>query len=374
MGNGNVLSAGLEELNSMKQALMELEELKAKDAELTAAEGQMEKEINSRERQLADKIAAVTKNRRTELEKTYDEQVEKTKNRIRKVRSKKEKQKSTKVSERIASETSELWKEKGQYGEEIQNIYQTNKIPKILNNPFLHALYLPRGIRDILIIVLTLVVTLVVIPCGVYFLLLPSKIIYLIVTYIVTVLLFGGLYLLVNHRTKERHPEDFRQIRQLRAKQAEKRKQIRATQRNIRKDKDESSYGLEEFNQELEKLEADLDRIQQEKKNALKKFEEETRKAITDELAAEAAKELNPLKSRHEKTYEEQRKTEERIQSLSVTITDRYHTYIGKENMDIAKLDELARIIEAKEATTIGEALSVYRAENANLQKNAETE
>lgn len=373
MGDENVLSAGINELYSMKQTLTELEGLKAKNTELTAREEQLEKEINVKEKQLADKIAAVTKTRRTELEAAYNEQVEKTKSRMRKVRSKKEKMKSSKISERIEAETSELAEEQKQYREEIKEIYKSNKIPKFLNNTYVHALYLPQGIRDILIILLTLAITLFAIPCGIYYFLLPVKTVYLVVTYIITVLLFGGLYMLIYRKTKERYPDAFLQIRNLRRNIAEKRRQIRAMERGIRKDKDESSYGLDKFNQELAELDEDICRISEEKKKALKKFENETKKVIADELTAESAKELNLLRNEHEKAYEEQRRTEEKIKTLTVTITDRYNTYIGKENMDIAMLDQLTRIMEAGEAATIGEALSIYRTEKSaasGVQKN----
>lgn len=364
MNDENVLSAGIDELYSMKQTLLELNELKEKNAELAASEEQLEKEIEIREKQLAEKVATVTKSRRAELEAVYDEQVEQTKNRMRKVRAKKQKLKNSKVSERIEIETAELLEEQNRCREEIKEIYKINKIPKFLNNVFVHALYLPQEIRDILIIVAALVVTLFIIPCGIYYFLLPNKTIYLIVTYIITVLLFGGLYLLVYRKTKEKHSEAFSQIRSLRKKLAGKQKEIHATERSIRKDKDESGYGLDKFNQELVELDADISRISEEKKNALKKFENETKKVIANEITGESAKDMKELKTRHEKTYEEQRRTEEKIKTLTVTITDRYNTYIGRENMDIAMLDQLAGIIEAKKAETIREALQIYREES----------
>ncbi len=367
--NNNILSGGRNELDSMKNTLVKLEKSKAENAELTEKEAQLEKQISALEKGLAEKTASVIKMRKAEMEADYDKQLEAVKSRQKKVRSKREKQKNSKVSERIEAETRELQEESVHLKEEIRGLYQGEKIPKFLNCAFFHAIYQPVRWKDILIIVLALAVVLFVIPYGIYHFFLTPKISHLVITYIVTVLVFGGFYLFLGWMIKEKHQEVFKKTKEARKLAVKNQHQARIVERKIRKDKDESGYGLDKFNEELSELEQEYNAIIEEKKNAVKRFEIETRKVIADELAAEVADELSKLRRQHDDVYRDQRAVEEQIKSLSIVITDRYNPYIGKENMSITLLDQLGQILEANEAATIGEALNLYRSRKETEQQ-----
>lgn len=347
MSEGNILSAGLNELRELKELLVSLENDRALNSELSAKEEQMEKQIQMLKKQLSDKTALVAKQRSAELCATYDEQLEKTKSRLKKVRAKKEKEKSTLVSDRIVAETSEVREEGRQLEEQIKQLYKESRIPRFLNNTFVHALYIPQSVKDILIILLTLVAVLFLLPCGIYYLAFRPETIFLIVLYIVTVLVFGGIYVAVGKVTKERHPKTFEKVKSLRRELKGNRKKIHSMERAIRKDKDESQYDLEKFNSELKELEDEIERISADKKTALKKFDTETKAVIAADLAAEFAKELDPLQDLHQQTYEQQRRAEESVKNLSMKLTSEYNSYLGKENLDIGMVDELIRIMEA---------------------------
>lgn len=363
MSESNILSAGLNELKELKEMLVCLENDKALNLELSAKEEELERQIKVLEKQLSDKTALVTKQRSTELGATYDEQLEKTKSRLKKVRAKKEKQKSTLVSDRIAVETAQVREERTQLYEQIKKLYKESKISRIFNNSFVHALLIPQGFKDILIILLTLIVVLFLLPCGIYYFAFRPKTIYLIVIYIVTVLVFGGLYVAVSKMTKERHPQIFEKIKSLRRELRNNQKNIRNMERAIRKDKDESQYDLGKFNSELKELEEELDRIDADKKAALKKFDGETKAAIAAQMAAEFATGLDPLRKEHDEIYEQQRHTEENIKKLSMKLTSEYNSYLGKENLDISMIAALIRIMEAGRAATVADALALYRSE-----------
>ncbi|MDE7324904.1 MAG: hypothetical protein K2N63_01260 [Lachnospiraceae bacterium] len=372
MSEGNILSAGLNELRELKELLVCLENDKALNLELSAKEAQMEKQIQMLKKQLSDKTALVAKQRNAELCATYDEQLEKTKSRLKKVRAKKEKEKSTLVSDRIAAETSETREEGRQLYEQIRQLYKEVRIPRFLNNTFVHALFIPQGFQDILIILLTLAVVLFLLPCGIYYLAFRPETVFLIVLYIVTVLVFGGLYMAVSKVTKERHPKTFEKVKALRRELKANRKKIHSMERAIRKDKDESQYDLEKFNSELKELEDEIERISGDKKAALKKFDTETKAVIAADLAAEFAKELNPLQQEYEQTYEQQRRTEESVKNLSMKLTSEYNSYLGKENLDIGMVDGLIRIMEAGRAETVKDALNIYRSGQGSVENGQE--
>lgn len=369
MSEGNILSGGLDRLEELRTMLVRLENDKAKSSELSAKEEQLERQIKALEKELSDKTASITKTRCAELTAAYDEQLEKTKSRLRKVRMKKDKQKNSMVSDRIASETAEVREERKQLYEQIKQLYKENRIPRFLNNGFVHALYIPQSIKDILIIILTLAAVLFVLPCGIYYFAFRPRTGLLVAVYIATVLLFGGIYVAVNRITKEKHPQVFEKIKTLRRQLNGNRKNIRSKERAIRKDKDESLYGLEKFNDELKELETELESIAEEKKKALKKFETQTKAVIAGELAGEYAQKLDPLRTEHEKVYDEQRRTEESVKALSMKLTNEYNSYLGKENLDITMIDEMIRIMEAGEASTIKDALNVYRGRGAQIKE-----
>lgn len=363
MSESNILSAGLSELKELKEMLVCLENDKALNLELSAKEEELERQIQILEKQLSDKTVLVTKQRSTELGATYNEQLEKTKSRLKKVRAKKEKQKSTLVSDRIVAETAQVREERDQLYDQIKKLYKESKISRIFNNNFVHALLIPQSFKDILIILLTLAIVLFLLPCGIYYLAFRPRTMYLIVIYIVTVLIFGGLYVAVGRMTKERHPQTFEKIKSLRRELKNNQKNIRNMERAIRKDKDESQYDLGKFNSELKELEEELERIDADKKAAFKKFDAETKAAIAAQIAAEFATGLDPLRKEHDEIYEQQRRVEENIKKLSMKLTSEYNSYLGKENLDIQMITALIRIMEVGRAATVTDALAVYRSE-----------
>jgi hypothetical protein len=195
----------------------------------------------------------------------------------------------------------------------------------------------------------------------VYKFLLPSGALYLVFIYIVTVIVFGGLYLLVNSFTKEKHSDAVIDIRAIRAKQAKNQKHIDAIAKEIRKDKDESSYGLDNFTGELEELEKELMDIAEEKKEAMVEFETKTKVVIEGKIRATKKDEFDTLKATRVQTYEEQKQAEEKVKLFSLEILNKYETYIGKDMMTISKVDNLIQIVQTGQASTVEEAIAIYQ-------------
>lgn len=362
MEDDNILTKGIDALYTMKENLLELEGYKSQNSELAMKEDQLEKQIEYKEKLLAEEVEIAVKKRRLEVEATFDEQIDKVKARIKKVKSKKDKEKNVQISERILEETSDLRKERISLKEEMKAIYQNNNIPQILNNSFYHALFMPRSLKDIGTIILTLLVVLFIFPyLMVYKLLLPETTFNLVMVYIITVLLFGGLYLLINSKTKTNHFNAIIDIRSIRAKQIKNQKRINSKAREIRRDKDESVYLLQKFDEELTELEDQIKSITQEKKDVMVEFETKTIGIIDGEVRGSKKDEMNSLKENHRKVYEEQRKVEEKIKMFSLEIANEYEKFVGKEMMSIAVIDNLIQIIQSEEANTVAEAIAILK-------------
>lgn len=364
MERENVLGQGIDGLFEMKKSLVEFDSYRQRSTELGVKEDQLEKQIATKEKAIADEVLVTIKKRRQEVENSFNEQIEKLKSRMKKVKAKRDKEKNLQVSERIKNETSDLTAEKIRLKEELKSIYQKNQISRFYNNRLFHALLLPRNIKDIGIILLVLVITLLLIPVGVYKLFLPAGTLPLILDYIVTVVIFFGLYLFFNSKLKEGHAEAVIDIRAIRAKQAKNQKKINAMAKDIRKDKDESTYSLADFTEELNQLEEEVKSVTDEKKNAMVTFETETRLVIEEEVRARYREELNGLKSDHETAYKEQKNAEEKAKQFSIEIASKYESYVGKEMLTVDKIDRLIAIMQEQNVQSISEALAIYKNES----------
>ncbi len=359
---GNILSGGLDDLNGLKNILLDLDGYMDSNDALASEESKLEKTIKNKEKAIADEIINTTKKRKDEIEATYNEQIEKTRARIKKIHDKKEKSKSAKISERIEAETSQLKEEYRQMLLESKAILKQNKVPSFCNSRLFYALFLPRGMGDMVIIIITLIIILLIIPCIFYFYVIPEeKMVYLILIYFITVIFFGGLYMLIDNNIKDKHMEAIKRIYGLRSQNFDNKKKRDKIRKSILKDKDESRYGLDNFNQELSELNNELKSITEQKNEALSAFENTTRFVIGEEIKARSQDELNALKKKYGEVYVEIKEAEDKIKNLSMEIANNYEVYLGKEFMSVDKIIILIDIMTDNNLKTISEAMSYYK-------------
>lgn len=362
MEGNNVLSGGVDTLNEIKENLLELHGYQSNYDTLILEEENLEKSLKNLEKDIVDEITSTTKKRRQEIEDTFDKQIDKTKSRIRKTKEKRDKRKDIKISERIDLETASLREENSQIKLETKNIFKQKHVPAFCNTRLYYALYSPGSFADILIILGTLLVTLLAIPCGIYFLLLPKeKIEYIIIIYVVTVIFFGGLYLLIGNHTKDKHLAEIKQVKGLRDNIRINKKKISVIKKNIRKDRDESSYGLEKFDEELAKLDKEMADFADQKKEALGIFDNSTSQIISAEIKGQYEEKLNSLRADYERVRQEALKAEDKIKLLTIKVASEYEPFIGKDLMTLDRLEALINIIQAGSAENISEALAFYR-------------
>lgn len=357
MADDNVLAGGIETLYEMKEKLLELEGYKERCLELAKEEEFLEKEILAKEKMIEEEINEVTRKRKDEIENSFEEQINKVKTRIKKVKNKKEKLKDSKISKRIEIETSELVEERRQLKEEIKSIFRISHMSRVHDNAFYYAIFMPQGLRDLLIIIGTILICFLVIPVSIYHFLLPQNFIWIVLTYFITVIIFGGIYFRINYVTKERNQEGARKIKSTRKKLIQNARKIKAIEKSIRKDKDESIYGLDKYNKEIKKLEAEYIHITEEKKVTLADFEANTKLIISKEITERQKAELEELKQTYDKVYEEQRITEEKVTKYTLDISRNYESFVGKDNMSISKIEELIHLMETGEVKKISDAI-----------------
>lgn len=359
MAEDNVLAGGIETLYAMKESLLELEGYKEKSLELAKEEEQLERAILAKEKAIEEEINEVTKKRKDEIELSFEEQMNKIKTRIKKVKNKKDKLKDSKISKRIEIETAELIEERRQLKEEMKSTFRIHHISRLYNNEFYYSIFMPQGMRDLLVIVIMILICFLILPVGIYRLLLPQKFIWIVLTYFITVIAFGGIYFRINHVTKEKNQAGAKKLKDVRKRLLQNTRKIKAIEKSIRKDKDESVYGLDKYNKEIAQLESEFINITEEKKAALADFEANTKLIISKEITERQKIELDELKRTYDKVYEEQRNAEEKVTKYSLDISRNYESFVGKENMSIVKIERLIEIMETGEVKKISDAIAV---------------
>ncbi|MGF7145212.1 exonuclease VII large subunit [Anaerotaenia torta] len=363
MEGGNLLSGGIDQLNEMKDCLLELYGNQSSSASLRLEEDVLEKSIAGLEQSMREEIQKTTKKRRQEIENTFHQEEDKLRQRSKRLKEKREKNKSLKVSERISSETASLRAENGQLRQDIRTLFKQQRIPRFCDTKLYYALYSPGCFTDYLVILLTLLITLLLIPCGVYFLFLQQYgVVFLILTYVVTVVLFGGSYILIGSRTKERHPEEIQKGKGMRRQLRMNRKKMAVIRNNIRRDRDESSYGLQDFDEELAKLEQEAAETAARRKEALAAFDNSTSQIITAEIEENYKPGLTEQKAEYDKVRAQVNKAEDKIKELTLKVASDYEPVLGKAYMTIKRVDALIQIIQAGNAASISEAIAFHKA------------
>lgn len=358
-----ILYAGVEELNTIKEHVMELNGYQDRNAELLKEETRLEKLLASREKELEDEIAATLKKRKNAIVSSYEGQLATLGTRRKKIKTKKEKEKGVKVSARVAEETAELREANKSLQIDIKTNLKKDKAPGLCNTTLFYAFFMPKTPTELLIMATGVILLFFVLPLAVYqFLLAPRfGVMALAIVYIIDVVLFGGLYLLLNNQVKEKHLETLREIRTLRHQYRANCRKIREIQRDIEHDTDESTYGLEQYNDELNEIEAEIRRVAEEEKEELTKFENAVSVQLTEEIRGRYQEELETLREKGKETAAEQKRMEEKVKEFTLMLSKQYETYLGKDMLTIAKLDRLIKRIEKGEAANIGEALALEK-------------
>jgi len=362
LGENNILSGGIDILKEIKENLLKLHNYQSNLSKLVLEEEGLEKSIASIEEAVAIEITNTTKKRRQEIEETFDKQTGIIKAKIKKTNDKRDKYKNAKVSERIAEETEFLRAENDKLKSEGKSLLKEKRLPTFCYSKLFYALYSPGDFMDFLIILGVLLITMFAIPCSIYFFLLPEqRTLYLILIYIVAGILFFGLYILIGNRTKDRQPSTIKAVKEIRNSIKKNKKQIAAIRKSILKDGDESSYGLENFDTELQKLQKEVNDIENKKKEALLTFDNTTSKVIAGEIRARREAEIIDNKTKLDKCLEDIRECEEEVKVLTLKIASEYEPFIGKDLMTLDRLESLINIISAGNANTVSEALTYYK-------------
>lgn len=344
-----------------KEAVLELEQLKLREDQLLNLENELENSLKIKRKQVSDAIAQTIKKRAEEITKSYDGEIGKKQERLKKVRSKREKAKNQGVKEKIAEDTQSLKTENADIKKQIRTLFHTNHVPSFCAGRFYYALYLTSGFKEVMILLFTILVCFLAVPCGIYFMIPERKTLHLVIVYVLTILLFGGIYVKIGNATKLKYMDTLREGRKLYNTIRNNKKQIKRITKEIRKDKDEGAYNLEKYDDEIAQLEQDMAQAEKQKKEALSTFENVTKTIISDEIMETNRPELTQLETDLTRTNDDLKETQKLATNKALYITDHYEVYIGKEFMTIESLEALQEIMQNKNLSNLSEAIAAFK-------------
>ena len=329
--------------------------------QMAAEEKRLERELEAAKKAMNDQISQTTRRRRDEICAGYDKEIAKGQEKLRKARLAREKAKNKGMKERIADETSELREQNRKLRLQMRTVFQQNQVPFYCNSTLYYALFSPRGVKEILILLAALLICFLALPCLVYFLIPERKSWYLAAVYFVDVMVFGGFYVTISNRTKLRYQAILKQGRAIRNTLGANNQKIRVITRSIEKDGSEDLYNLERYDDEISCVENELAQVAGRKKEALNAFETVTKMIISDEISSHHMGKIQELGQNMAETQLALRELDARIREENIHITDTYGPYLGKEFLRPERLNELSKLIQDGSATNLTEAIALYK-------------
>lgn len=329
------------------------------EAQLRAQEGQQQRELEAVKKEIEDSIARTIKQRTEEISSSYDKEIGKEQERLKRARARREKAKSKGVKDRIADETKALRDENRDLQLQMKTWFQKDRVPGFFRSSFYYTVFYPSGLKEYALFLLTMIICFLAIPCGIYFLIPERKLWQLILIYFLDVLLLGGLYIKLGNFSRKHYEEALRHGRTIRSSLRANQKKMAIIARNIKRDGNEDIYKLEKFDDEISCVEQELFQISTKKKEALTSFENVTKNIIADEIQGSRRAQLEQLESQLKETETSLLSLEKSIKDQNIYITDTYGLYLDKEFLEPDRLEELSKLISDGTAANITEAIEV---------------
>ena len=348
-------------LADARRAVDELSLLKDREEHLKHDERGAEKALEAEKKQISETIAQTVRKRQEEINSSYDKEIVKGQDRLKKARQKREKAKNQGVSARIEEETEELHAHNSELKSQMKILFQQDRVPAFCRTGLYYSLYFPRRIGELLIFICWVLICFGAIPCGAYYLIPERQPWHLAVIYVLAVILFGGSYVLVGNRTKLRYIEALKQGRNIRDLMQGNKKKIRVITTTIRRDRDDARYNLEKYDDDIARIEQELQEITGKKKEAVNTFEQVTKLIISDEIEGNGRARVEALQAEYDEVSKALSEVETEIKEKTLEITDRYEPYLGREFLDAARIAELTALIQGGSASNLTEAIAIYR-------------
>ena len=327
-------------LEQAKEAVKQLEDCRVRSESALEKEKQGKLDFEQETEALKQKIEKTIQERKKELESSYDQQLSQSDGKIKKVQEAREKAKNKGIKERVAEESGPL---KG------APLFCTTKLFGIL--------FKPVSFSEVLGMLFFFLLFFGAVPIAIYYFLVPHRALFLVGIYLLDILIFGGLYVFIGNRTVGKYREVVKQGAEIRKKILRNKKQIKRLKNEIHKDSNDAPYHLEEFDDELSRLNQERNEIIAQKQNALHSFETVNQNIIRDEIENTEKERLATLKEQWQQASQERNSLEGQAQEMQIALTHKFEQFIGKKHLNEEDILRMIQFLQNGQCKSLTEAV-----------------
>lgn len=347
-----------------KEAVARLEELTAEEDRLKQEEARTKRELDAEEKALKDEITLRIRKGLAEINKNYDGEITRDKEELTRVRARRDKARNQGVRERIRELTAGKIEENETLKKELNEAFRKQGVPPLYRTRFYYRLFFPHTFGDFLTLLLFVAVCFFAVPCGIYFFAVPEefrKTFVLVLIYIVSILVFGGIYNYIGSSSKVKYLPSLKAGREVWDQIAANKKAVKRITRQVSRDSSDEGYDLASFDDDIARLTHQINENTQKKQEAVTQFETVTKTILTDELTENARPRIEQISSQHAEALRKLKETGENRQRLKLSMSDEYEVYVGKEFMTPGKLEALEKLMADGTAANLSDAVKAYR-------------
>ncbi len=349
------LAGGTDKLREVLSILDERDRYKADMNSLIAEGKKVDGEIKQLRSKLESDINTAVKNGMIEAVATEDKVLAEENAKLKEVRQQREKAKNKGIRDRIEYETKDLSEENREYKRSVKRGLKENGLPAFCDSNAFFIMYCSQTAVEWVIRLAVFFAAFFVFPAVVLLIADPWwlwKLIWWVVIDVIMLAIYMTIYLI----SKDRDAGILDEVREIRDKITENEKKIRKISSDIKKDPDESSYNLGEYDDEIKNIEAAVEEASLKKSGKLKEFEEFTKQTIIDRLNSEYMPEISEKQRILEEKTDVYDRLNQKFIELNQTIEDKYERYLTKQFSNRQKLQRMIELIETGQAVNIGQA------------------
>ncbi|MBO4389984.1 MAG: hypothetical protein J5825_03915 [Lachnospiraceae bacterium] len=347
----------IELLEKAKKALKKAEELAAEKSRLESEKKKLEKAQAGAEKDRDSDIKSSVKKGRDSLDSEHSKKISELESNLKKVENKRAKAKEESVKDRINRENLDLIQENKNLKSDIRRVFFEKNVPFFCNTYLFCAIFHPTCLSEWVGGVLIGLFCVIGIPA--------ILIISLEIHDLWKILLIVGIFVVVSiviyiagtKLIEERSMEHIKWAAEIRRKIRRNKIEMKKTAKLIRKDRNESIYGLEDFDLEIGKLENEIDQAKKAKQNALDEFDHATSKVITDEVTEKWRGKIEQAAKDLEANADSLKAAAAAVAEQSSKISSEFGPLLGADNMTIPKIEAIQKVLSEGNATSITDAV-----------------
>ena len=315
-----------------------------------------ERALDQLKRKIEKEKSEVIRKRRADIVSDYSSRLSAVESALSRAKEERGKARDTGVKKRISEETQGLAAERQNLKEKLSQEAIFGELPAMCRKVFFYMIFSPRGIPEVLIMLLVLAAAFILLPA-----LLTSFIpmgAVKVVLFILVDIAMLALSLLICSRTIWAKPVETAKCREIATKIRQTGKEITRVTKGILRDKDDSYYHLSEYDAEIAKQTEQKNDLILKRTEALGVFDNETAATLKREIDDRYAEKLTESSEAYEQAASSVKLLSDQVASEEQRITGDYTQYIGKENMSHEKIERMIALIEDGTAAGVQDAVA----------------